>query len=253
MATRSIVTSQPDVACDVCERRLLRGEQSDVFLAAGQRRTVCELCAPRATNEGWLRESDDGAVSPPPPRPRRGRSLFDRLRFRGRASGGRVQVAAIADPPDGGGTVGYDFLDGIAREADDSPVLAHPGVEMGEDPAPSGAGRPPGESVTWAGGDRAERAIELFNAGEQPRRVSALARSLGAPEVSVRPDEDVENLVTIVVAWELCWYRYEIDLDDHGAAVRTLAQGTEVGELGHEDRLVNAVAGELGALSLSGA
>ena len=33
MTTRSIVTSQPDVACDVCERRLLRGEQPDIFLA----------------------------------------------------------------------------------------------------------------------------------------------------------------------------------------------------------------------------
>jgi len=40
MATRSIVTSQPDVACDVCGRRLLRGELPDVFLAGGQRRTV---------------------------------------------------------------------------------------------------------------------------------------------------------------------------------------------------------------------
>jgi hypothetical protein len=58
MATRTIVTSQPDVECDVCERRLLRGEQPDVFLAAGRRRIVCELCAPRAAHEGWLRGTD---------------------------------------------------------------------------------------------------------------------------------------------------------------------------------------------------
>jgi hypothetical protein len=251
MATRSIVTSQPDVACDVCERRLLRGEHSDVFLAAGQRRTVCELCAPRATNEGWLRESDHGTVSPPPLRPRRGRSLFDRLRLFGRTSDGPV-AAAATEPPEVGGTVGYDFLEGLPGDVDDSPGQSRLRAQGGEDSAPSGAGEPQSESVTWAGGGRAERAIELFNAGEQPRRVSALTRSLGAPDVSVRPDEDVENLVTIVVAWELCWYRYEIDIDDRGAAVRTLAQGTELGELPHEDRLVNAVAGELGALSLSG-
>jgi hypothetical protein len=55
MATRSIVTSQPDVACDVCERRLLRGEQPDLFLDAGQPRMVCELCAPRAAYQGWKR------------------------------------------------------------------------------------------------------------------------------------------------------------------------------------------------------
>src|SRR5260370_27460744 len=80
MTTRSIVTSQPDVACDVCARRLLRGEQPDFFIADGRRRLVCELCAPRATHEGWLRETEAAAdVSLPPTRPRRGRSLFDRL------------------------------------------------------------------------------------------------------------------------------------------------------------------------------
>jgi hypothetical protein len=123
---------------------------------------------------------------------------------------------------------------------------------MSEGSALTGGGPPQGASVARVNGGRAEHAIELFNAGEQPRRVSALIRSLGPPAVSVRPDEDVENLVTIVVAWELCWYRYEIDLDDQGAAIRTLAQGTELEELAHEDRLVNAVAGEAGALSLSG-
>ena len=59
----SIVTSQPDVACDVCGRRLLRGEQPDVFLAGGRRRR-CASCALRApTTEGWLRETDAPARS----------------------------------------------------------------------------------------------------------------------------------------------------------------------------------------------
>src|SRR5206468_1875512 len=79
MSTRTIVTSQPDVACDVCERRLLRGEQPDAFIAAGRRLIVCELCAPRAVHEGWMRESESPAVELPPGRPRRGRSLLDRL------------------------------------------------------------------------------------------------------------------------------------------------------------------------------
>src|SRR5271167_2681364 len=94
MATRTIVTSQPDVLCDVCERRLLRGEQPDIFLAAGERRTVCELCAPRATHEGWLRETDPHSPSLPPLRPRRGRNLFERLRQVGKPAG------EIADAPD---------------------------------------------------------------------------------------------------------------------------------------------------------
>ena len=81
MATRSIVTSQPDVACDVCGRRLLRGELPDVFLAGGQRRTVCELCAPRAAHEGWLREAEQAhMLSLSPARPRRGRSPLARWR-----------------------------------------------------------------------------------------------------------------------------------------------------------------------------
>ena len=71
MTTRSIVTSQPDVECDVCERRLLRGEQPDHFIAAGRRRIVCELCAPRAAHEGWMRETDATPLTLPPMRPRR--------------------------------------------------------------------------------------------------------------------------------------------------------------------------------------
>src|ERR1700722_14122945 len=80
MAARTIVTFHPDVACDLCGRRLLRGERPDVFLSGGQRRTVCELCAPRATHEGWLRESDGHTLSLRSSRPQRGRSLLDRLR-----------------------------------------------------------------------------------------------------------------------------------------------------------------------------
>ena len=79
MATRSISTYQPAVPCDVCGRNLLRGEQPDVFLAAGQRRMVCELCQSRAAHEGWLREADAHPVSFSTPRGRRG-TLMGRLR-----------------------------------------------------------------------------------------------------------------------------------------------------------------------------
>src|SRR6478609_6161039 len=93
MTTRTIVTSHPDLACDVCSRRLLRGEQPDYFIADGQRRLVCELCAPRAAHEGWLRETDAAAeVTLPPMRPRRGRSLLDRVIGAARGTGAE-------DPP----------------------------------------------------------------------------------------------------------------------------------------------------------
>jgi hypothetical protein len=92
----------------------------------------------------------------------------------------------------------------------------------------------------------------VFNRGEYPRRVASLTRSLGTPEVSVRPGEAVASSVVIVLAWELCWYTYEVDLDDmQGAQARAIAQGTELAELRSEDRLANAVADERGSLTLS--
>jgi hypothetical protein len=245
MATRLIVTSQPDVACDVCERRLLRGELPDVFLAGGQRRTVCELCAPRAAHEGWLREADRHSVSLPPSRARRGRNLFERLRpQRGPAStrsGGQDfagEGPAIASPMEGLQTVeSYDFLQAIepASSGESSPA---PSLVLGEDSA-----------TTLTGGEvKIVRALEVFNAGEHPRRVAGVARSLGEPSVVARPLADAGSAVSIVVAWELSWYRYEVDLGDEAAGAKVTEQGTELGELAREDLLVNAVADEHGTL-----
>jgi hypothetical protein len=112
MATRMIVTSQPDVACDVCGRRLLRGEQPDVFLASGRRRTVCELCAPRASAEGWLRETDHQAVDLPAARPRRGRNLLGRLRQPRERANPADEGGPLDMPAQPSGNASYDFLDG---------------------------------------------------------------------------------------------------------------------------------------------
>ncbi len=49
----------------------------------------------------------------------------------------------------------------------------------------------------------------------------------------------------IVVAWELCWYRYQVDLSERSAAeTQAVAQGTELSELEREERVGNAVASE---------
>jgi hypothetical protein len=246
MATRSIVTSQPDVACDVCGRRLLRGELPDVFLAGGRRRTVCELCAPRAAHEGWLREADRHSVSLPPSRSRRGRNLLERLRPQREpiSTPSEEYFAAegivITPPVEDLQPETYDFLQAIAVVAEES--SATPSIAPSEEPA-----------VALTGGEvKVERALEVFNAGEYPRRVAGVARSLGEPSVAARPVADSGSMVAIVVAWELCWYRYEVDLGDEAAGARVAAQGTELGELAEEDRLVNATADEHGALSLVG-
>ncbi len=136
MATRMIVTSQPDVACDVCGRRLLRGEQPDVFLASGRRRMVCELCAPRASAEGWLRETDQArTLSLGPARPRQVRNPLARLRRPRRAGSGSVPepVQASAVPAqDALGDELAEAVDGGLQEpvlADATPVFAGALVE----------------------------------------------------------------------------------------------------------------------------
>ena len=244
MATRVIVTSQPDVACDVCGRRLLRGEQPDVFLAGGRRRTVCELCAPRASHEGWLRETDQRhAVGMGPTRARRGRNLLERLRQLREPTSQPAQETSSSssfassptsplDEPTPGSYDPFESLPVLAEE----PVS----VDIASEPAPTG------------GEVKAQRALDVFNAGEHPRRVAGVARSLGTPSVTVSPLIESGGAVAIVVAWELCWYRYEVDLGDEAAGVSVVAQGTELSELAAEDRLANATADGDGVLSLVG-
>jgi hypothetical protein len=282
MVTRAIVTSHPIVPCDVCGRSLLRGESPDVFLAGGQRRTVCELCVPRAAAEGWLREADNHASSARPARGRRTGSLLGRLRqLREPAEHSphrQARQASGAAETDGATDEGlYDFLDGGSLQraeqpyeeelyigsvqagdpADDAWSVEPGGFEADGSPAANQGFEEdhtihPGSSARAAvtsGELKVARALEVFNAGEQPRRVAGVARSLGVPAVTARPLEESGSTVAIVVAWELCWYRYEVDLGDEAAGSRLVAQGMELDELPEEDRLGNAAADEHGELA----
>jgi hypothetical protein len=219
--TRKDVRTQHDaVACDVCGRTLLRGEHAETYLAGASRRQVCELCTARAANEGWIRESaslevSGGGRDRPERRPLRGRL---RARYR------RAREAAEAEP---------------AQEPVDEPASA----ALTYDPEHKI------HAVPTNGEMKATRAVELFNASDHPRTVAGVARSLGAPGVTVRPGDD-GSMVGIVVAWELCWYRYEVDLAEGPSAVRVAAQGYELAELAPEDQEANAGADELGGLAL---
>lgn len=279
MATRAIVTSHPVVACDVCGRRLLRGENPDVFLAGGQRRTVCELCVPRAAAEGWLREADNHALSVRPTRTRRAGSLLGRLRqlrdpaHRPQRREGAAGAHADGVEQDLSDDRLYDFLEGGSLERSEpyERELYIGSGEAGESVAgqwntePDGLadGTPTvgesaharsdpmraGRTAATSGELKVARALEVFNAGEQPRRVAGVARSLGSPAVTVRPLDESGSTVAIVVAWELCWYRYEVDLGDEAAGPQLVAQGMELEELPAEDRLANAAADERGELA----
>jgi hypothetical protein len=285
MAARAIVTSHPVVACDVCGRSLLRGESPDVFLAGGQRRTVCELCVPRAAAEGWLREADSHDSSVRPTRGRRAGSLLGRLRQLRepaerpqRRETGNPATGAVAGTDNGGPGDGglYEFLDGGAIERaepyeqqlyiDSVPAgepangawsakadgFARDGAELEVhdlEQAWSAHEEQPAHLAVTSGELKVARALEVFNAGEQPRRVAGVARSLGAPSVTARALDESGSVVAIVVAWELCWYRYEVDLGDEAAGSRLIAQGMELDELPEEDRLGNVASDERGELT----
>ena len=67
----------------------------------------------------------------------------------------------------------------------------------------------------------------------------------------MRPAEEGPSLVNVVASWELCWYRYEVDLSDEVPTVRLNAQGYELDELGPVERSPNAVSDDRGSLTLS--
>jgi len=220
MTRKDVRTIHDAVACDVCGRTLLRGEHAEPYLAGASRRQVCELCVARAAHQGWIRESSALEATSvghdrPDRRPLRGRLLARRGRERRRP---RENLAPRAEP------------------------AAEPDVELhGFDPDHHI------HAVPTNGEMKSSRAVELFNASEHPRTVAGVARSLGAPGVTVRPG-DADSIVGIVVAWELCWYRYEVDLADEAAGVRVSAQGDELVELDPADQQPNAAITERGEL-----
>jgi hypothetical protein len=235
VSTRAIVTSQPHVACFVCERTLLRGEHPEIFLVDGVPQTVCELCAPRAAHHGWPRGEQGQAVPPPVVSSRRGGGLINRLRAGGRP-GDRP-------PPASRRRSGPADARRAARAGGDTQSAGREG--RGE-----GTGAPPpaffDDEAAQPG--PTELALEAFNCSEYPRRIASLSRSLGVPDVNVALDEDLP-IVTIVVAWELCWYRYRVDLDEQ-PEVRMIAEGRTLEELERSERACNAVADERGSLEL---
>lgn len=83
---------------------------------------------------------------------------------------------------------------------------------------------------------KVERALEVFNASQHRRTVAGLSRTLGPPWVSAAPEPESPSYVTIVVAWELSWYRYTVDLGDAQDPVSLAAKGHELEELDPEDR-----------------
>jgi len=264
---KTIVTNMAVIACDVCGRTLLRGENADLFLHGGSRKTVCELCTTRAVHEGWIREGLDDAMGRRGPERGPARSLLGRLRSR-RAERGDDDAPPVPVPaydlasydPDhyaagivdehvaGNPTASRPVVDPAAA---DPPSSERAVMRSGSASAEENVPRERGISAVPTNAERkVARALEVFNLGVHTRTVAGVSRSLGGSLVSARPSATEGSVVTIVVAWELSWYRYEVDLGDEASGVRITGQGTELSELPAEDQVRNATADEGGFLHL---
>lgn len=217
-----------NVACEVCGRTILKGERTEPFLAPGGKRyTVCELCFSRAEHHGWIRESAAGDAPSRIPRDEPRRPLFGRLRR-------RREPEPLPEPP----------------PEPEQPYFADNGeIEFAEEeqeqpppPPPRSLPRDPRHvrAVPTTAQVKVERALELFNGSDHQRTVVGLARTLGPPWITALPDLDQQSQVTMVVAWELSWYLFRIDLGDEMDPVVMLEKGEEIGEIDDALRVWNA-------------
>jgi hypothetical protein len=234
-----------NVACEICGRTILKGEGTETYLSPdGRRHEVCELCFGRADREGWIRASAAGDLPARAPRPEPRRSLFGRLRR------GKVEQPSAERVP--------DEQANIPRENGAEP----PETESAPPPAPE---PPPRErragprdprhvrAVPTTPDAKIERALDLFNGSEHQRTVAGLARTLGPAWVAVVPEVEQPSSVTLVVAWELSWYRFRIDLADAQDPVAMLANGDEIEQIDEEMREWNATIDAEGQIAPSDA
>jgi hypothetical protein len=215
-----------NVTCDVCGRTILKGERTEPFLApGGKRHVVCELCFSRAEHHGWIRESAAGDAPSRVPRAEPRRSLLGRLRRRPEPEPIPEAPPEPAEP---------EFGENGEPAVEESQQLPPP--------PPRSLPRDPRHvrAVPTTAQVKVERALELFNGSEHQRTVVGLARTLGPPWITALPDVDQQSAVTLVVAWELSWYRYRIDLGDEMDPVAMLEKGEELEEIEESLREWNA-------------
>jgi hypothetical protein len=262
----------------VCGRTLLRGERAEVYLSGGTRHSVCELCTSRALHGGWIREGTVPEYDESSTRLDRRRSLLGRWR-------GRREEEPEPEPEPDSLPVDDSRQESsapgrfeFASEEPTAPPVRSPARPSARSAPPSArsAPRPTGRgaararereranaaetrqreprhvrAVPTSVENKISSAVSLFNGSEHPRTVAGIARSLGLPDVSVQPSEALASMVNVVVAWELCWYRYEVDLSDEVPTVRVTAQGYELDELSAQELQINATADDRGMLDLS--
>jgi hypothetical protein len=235
-------------SCAVCERTILPGERIAEYVTPdGERAIVCALCKPRAEASGWIpAEHADRLAREPTQRRRRGLNWRQAIKGASEAAarlGRREEAegeAAAAEQPRGGPPERSE-----RQSRSDRPERRQGRSRRRATTPPAPAKRGASERLTR---ERLLRlAVDAFNAGQGPRKVAGLAKSLGEPHVAIRPDGPAKALVT--VAWELSWYQWNVDLDG-AAEVREVRKGSELSELEPDEQSWNASVDDEGRLRL---
>jgi hypothetical protein len=241
---RQLRVLDEQVACDVCGRTMLKGEQTEAYLAPSrERKLVCSLCAPRAQQEGWIRESASPATPAQPPREPERRRRFRRGR-RGARDTAAPTRPELGEPGSNGDLAEAPAWDGEEAAAAPRPPSRRP--RLRRDPRHVRA-------VPTNAQLKIERAIELFNGSDHPRTVAGIARTLGEPQVSASTAGGASAEVLITVAWDISWYQFVVDLSDTNDSVRMEHKGSELDELTEEARAWNALARADGSLKIGAA
>lgn len=234
------------LSCDVCGRTILKGERTESYLApGGHRNLVCELCSVRAEHAGWIRESAADQIPTRAGRPQERRPILGRLR--------RRRDGAFEGERDESGAGAYEQAGAPSADDGELPLEA-----PAEEPVARPSRRQPPQdprhvrAVPTTAEVKVERALELFNGSEHQRTVAGLTRTLGFPWATAVPDGAAPSAVTVVVAWELSWYRYRVDLGDTADPVALQEKGDELNDIDEALRRWNAGLDEEGRLVVEG-
>jgi hypothetical protein len=263
----------------MCGRTILDGEQVHSYVSVEGRHDVCELCEARTAELGWLPADEEGAEEKLRAGSERKPGFFARLFARPEREAGEDEAVAASTPPEPVAPRANHELDteryDVEAEwtAEDAAPAPRANGLFGRGAAPRGlsadlpapettpaptldAAAPPAPIADPAGrgmrprrlqpdlspATRFEQAIARFNTSEAGRTVSGLARTLGAPSVSIGDSAGTDDEVRVTVAWELTWYQWGVDLGDELRPVYELDKGFEVAEIDAAARQWNASA-----------
>lgn len=249
-SSKELTPDHQPIECAVCGRTMLKGERPEAFLVRdGGRRVVCELCHRRAEQAGWIREAASPDMPAMAPRLERRPSLLSRLKRARSAEAEQDEGGASDGPPPDAPGAGRTQPWGEDHDEEMEQVISGRGRRPTE-PEPERPRDPRHVRAVPTNLDvKIAHALDLFNHSHHARTIIGLCRTLGVPWVSALPIIEAPSEVSVVVAWEISWYQYRIDLGDVTEPVMLVAKGDEVSELDPALQNWNASVLEDGALA----